>query len=121
MNGCVNIADFRCRAIKFRSQHDSPRNAIRSCTLTVVESNPTHESLFRVVSSNPIDIGVAREAQRMRHRSIFRPISIQRHAKVIRFNEAPARVAAMRVAVGAEQGRRAETWQDGPLDFPPAA
>ena len=66
------------------------------------------------------DIGIAREAQRLRHRTVFRPISIQRKAKVLRFREelpvqVKVRVDELRGA-GARSGM-----SDGPYDLPPAA
>jgi hypothetical protein len=65
------------------------------------------------------DIGIAREAQRLRRRAVFRPSSTQRKAKVLRFrNELPVPLV-IRV-----EERRAESRPgrpDGPCDSPPAA
>jgi hypothetical protein len=64
------------------------------------------------------DIGIAREAQRTRHRVVFRPISIQRKAKVLRFRSEELVSIGMRV----EERRAMESGRpDGPYDFPPAA
>jgi len=61
------------------------------------------------------DIGIARQAQRLRYRTVFRPISIQRNAKVLRFrNELP-----VQLKVRVEEGRGG--MPDGPHDLPPAA
>jgi hypothetical protein len=121
----VNIAEFRCRAIKARSAHAFFRAASRPCGLKVVEpssghlgkdaADETHSSETPIV----FDIGIAREAQRLRRRPVFRPISIQRRAKVIHFGEAQTRVVAARAP---------ESWphsaarsSDGSFDLPPAA
>lgn len=114
MTGCVNIADFRCRA-EVRTFHASPRSAKRSHSLTVVESN----SKSAAASSAVFDIGIAREAQRMRHRVVFRPISIQRRAKIIRFSG-----PSLHTGQPSVEFNRAASWSgriEGPCDLPPAA
>lgn len=120
----VNIADFRCRAMQSRSSHSSYRTNL-PFGLTAVESEPPagRESNIQeeaLISENPtvFDIGIARRAQHMRHRLIFRPISIQRHrANVIRFGE-PG-VAVMRPRNAERQRRWSAPSQD--RDLPPAA
>lgn len=108
----VNIADFRCRARKVRTALFSVRDANRSHGLKVVERADQQEP-----QESPVvfDIGMAREAQRLRRRAV-RPISIHRHAQVIRFGEIRAQaVAGMRAPA---------SWPavpDGPYDLPPAA
>ncbi len=118
MSHCtVNIADFRCRAIKSRAnvfRTDSPQTGLaivaprrRGNLLSMSDAAQSgHPHVF--------DIGVAREAQRSRQRVIFRPISIQRRAKVIRFHEVPVQAVA----------QAAPRWtppMNGPYDLPPAA
>jgi len=66
-----------------------------------------------VLQEDPMvyDIGIAREAQRLRRRVVFRPVNIQRKAKVLRFRDGPP-------------FRMAESWSgvpEGPSDHPPAA
>ncbi|MFP5237472.1 MAG: hypothetical protein ACLGSD_16365 [Acidobacteriota bacterium] len=59
------------------------------------------------------DIAAARAAQRM-HRPVFRPIAVQRRAKVLRFHEAEARAAVYSMP-------RWTPRVNGPYDLPPAA
>ncbi|KAA6461178.1 hypothetical protein DYQ86_13120 [Acidobacteria bacterium AB60] len=75
-----------------------------------------------IVQEDPLvyDIGIARDAQRLRHRAVFRPISIQRKANVLRFR----REAPVPIRMGREERRAMEFWSrvpDGPYDLPPAA
>ena len=120
----INISEFRCRGIKFRSHPWRPASA--AADMVVVEPAPEaaqreaellHEAL---ISENPtvFDIGIAREAQRMRQRMVFRPIAIQRHrANVIRFGE-PG-VTVMRPKGSSGRLQRAAGSHD--RDLPPAA
>lgn len=112
----VNIAEFRCRAMKARTAQFSLRDTSRSSNLKV---EPL--VLVDVSEENPavFDIGMARDAQRFRRRANMRTVSIsqrlKQQAKVIRFNEGEGRaVATLRVA---------EPWSSpaGPCDLPPAA
>lgn len=119
MTGCpVNIADFRCRIVKSRIARFSLRDAGRSTGLRVVGSSAyRHGSVHDAGSpeSAPVDIGVARESQCLRRRTLSRPISIQRRAKVIRIGEARPRAFAFPTA---------RAWHfspDDPCDLPPAA
>ncbi len=66
------------------------------------------------------DIGIAREAQRLRYRTVFRPISIQRRAKVLRFRNEPPVQLKVRVEEGRGAGARS-CMPEGPHDLPPAA
>ena len=127
MTGCtINIAEFRCRAVT-RATTFSNRASRRTQTFSVVENGssilkPGAELLHDAILQQdpPIyDIGIAREAQRLRHRTVFRPISLQRKAKVLRFIEEIPAMARMRA-----EDSYAEAWTgrtDGPYDFPPAA
>lgn len=121
MNGCtINIADFRCRATsRITSIDRTPR---RVQTFEVVGQDRDGDLIQdAILQEDPTvyDIGIAREVQRTRHRAVFRPISIQRKANVLRFrNEVP-----VEFKIRAEE-RRAECWSsrpDGPCDPPPAA
>ncbi len=118
----VNIADFRCRAIKARSAHPSLRGAIGACALNVIEPSTGQRFLEAkdnaTSSENPtvFDIGLAREAQRLRRRAVCRPIGMKRRATVIRFGDAQARALA--------GSRTPQPWSpapEGPSDLPPAA
>jgi len=102
----VNIAEFRCRAIRARTAQFSMRDASRSTGLKVVEP-----------AGNPVvfDIGMARDAQHLRRRSNIRPISIHRPAKVIRFGE------GQRLAAAATRAPEQWTAHNSPFDLPPAA
>jgi hypothetical protein len=100
----VNIADFRCRGVKHRSLHAPSNSAHKASGLLIVEAEPGSaqreaELLQQArLSDDPavFDIGIARQAKRMRPRMIFRPIVLPRHrSNVIRFDE--PRVAVMRV------------------------
>lgn len=122
----VNIADFRCRAIRARVGRNSRTFDIRPKGLALVQP-PSAErgaQLLQeaVTQENPTvyDIGIAREAQRMRQRTLFRPIFIQRRAKVLRFTNQPP-VQVMRSAEEARQSKGWSGYTDGPFDFPPAA
>lgn len=92
----VNISDFRCRGANVGPCHQAMRPARASAGFVVAE--PEREAAHReaelpqqaLISENPsvFDIGIARRAERARHRVVFRPITIQRHrANVIRFGE----------------------------------
>ena len=105
----VNIADFRCRAIKARAAQFSLRDASRPTGLRVVEPVSADEAVV-------FDIGMARDSQRFRHRTNTRPIAIQNGAKVIRFGEGRRLAAA---ALRAPQPLPAHS--NGPFDLPPAA
>ncbi|HWG22294.1 MAG TPA: hypothetical protein VG225_17345 [Terracidiphilus sp.] len=120
----VNIADFRCRAVKGHYSHTPLRDGKRPGGLIIVESAFADRDSERgneaLVSENPavFDIGIAREAQRLRHRVVFRPITIQRRrSNLIRFGE--PRVTVMRV----DEWRAAEHWSGASddCDLPPAA
>ncbi|MFZ0395127.1 MAG: hypothetical protein WCF17_08115 [Terracidiphilus sp.] len=104
----VNIAEFRCRAIRARTAQFSLRNASRLTGLKVVQ---------RPAAQCPVvfDIGMARDAQRFRRRANTWPISLERRAKVIRFGESHPMAAAMRASQPSPVSR------NGPFDFPPAA
>jgi len=107
----VNIADFRCRDIKFRTMHSSARSVPTQGGLAIVSSG--HREKATAERPRVYDIAAAREAQRM-HRPLFRPMAVQRRAKVLRFHEAEghATVYAM------------PRWTpplNGPYDLPPAA
>lgn len=125
MNGStVNIADFRCRVMNARAGQ-KPFRAMQSTSgLALVESRRKRAEVMSManaaISENPrvFDIGVAREAQRMRTR-IFRPISIQRRANVIRFGEKAA--AAVPAVAQAAVAARWTAPVNGPYDLPPAA
>jgi hypothetical protein len=118
MDRCINIADFRCRDLT-RATTSAKRSQCRPRGFEIVsgedELRAREIELLReaVLKEDPMvyDIGIAREAQRLRRRVVFRPISIQRKAKVLRFrDEPPFRVA--------------ESWSgipEGPSDQPPAA
>ena len=120
----VNIADFRCRAIRARVGRNSSASSERPHGFAVVESAVADRALMlqeAMTQENPTvyDIGIAREAQRMRPRALFRPICIQRRAKVLRFtNNAP--VQMMR-ADAARATKGVPEYSGGPYDFPPAA
>src|SRR6202035_2831938 len=100
MTGCINIADFRCRPTA-RATPFAKRPAGRPRGLEVVRSQGGgHEGDSRMLQEALLqedptvyDIGIARETQRLRHRAVFRPINIQRKAKVLRFrNEVPVTI-----------------------------
>jgi len=132
MDGCtVNIADYsNCRSIQSRvrfsySSNISNYNASSAATL----GSDRGTSGLRLLSFRSADaaqdggvhdIGVAREAQRLQHRTAFRPISMQRRAKVLRFRSQ----APIQMRIRTEERRVAKAWSgrsDGPYDFPPAA
>ena len=82
----VNIAEFRCRAMKARTAQFCLRDASRSSNLKV------EPLILRDVSDeSPVvfDIGMARDAQRFRRRANARPIAIQHRAKSRAMDEAP--------------------------------
>lgn len=125
MTSCINIADFRCRTTA-RALSFANRPPRRPRGFEIVQprgSWPEWDARIlqeAVVQEDPTvyDIGIAREAQRMRHRAVFRPISIQRKAKVLRFRSEEPVSIRMRV----EERRAVESGRpDGPYDFPPAA
>ena len=128
MNGCtINIADFRCRAIPGNSLSPSRRSrGFQGFEIVRLEAlSPERESDIlqdALVQEDPTvyDIGIAREVQRLRHRAVFRPICIQRKAKVLRFRNEALVPMKMRM----EERRVAKPWSsrpDGPCDLPPAA
>jgi len=115
----VNIADFRCRAIK-RRPSDSPQSAgrLESAYMVLSRPEPKVETHTSPALSRVCDIGIAREAQRLRSRMVTRPIQIQRRANVIRFGQQKIRL------LSADQHRRLSQWPirpDDPGDFTPAA
>ncbi len=128
MTGCtINIAEFRCRAVaRVTSSSNYASRRTHGFYVSEAEAAPREhdEDLLQdaILQEDPTvyDIGIAREAQRMRHRTVFRPVSVQRKAKVIRFrSEIPAMFK-----VRAEEARVGEGWSnrpDGSNDFPPAA
>jgi hypothetical protein len=133
MTGCtINIAEFRCRAVSRVTSSSNPRSG-RARALSVTDADTRSKDRERdllqidllqdaILQEDPTvyDIGVAREAQRLRHRTVFRPISNQRKAKVLRFRDE----VAVRVKMRAEEARGGEPWSnrpDGPYDLPPAA
>jgi hypothetical protein len=111
----VNIADFRCRARKARTAYFSVRDANRSHGLKVVEQANPQGPVEPSEIPSVFDIALAREAQHLRRRAV-RPISIQRHAEVIRFGDMLARAVA---GIGTPESWPVST--DGPSDLPPAA
>lgn len=125
----INIAEFRCRAVArvTASYNHLPRRP-RAVSVIDVDAISTEREIEMdllqdaILQEDPTvyDIGIAREAQRLRHRTVFRPASIQRKAKVLRFrDEVPIRAKAR-----AEEARGGESWSkrpDGPYDLPPAA
>lgn len=117
----VNIADFRCRAMNLRALHTSVREVRPSDGPVLVEAssrgNVQSISLREAVSSRDAsvyDIGVARQTQRMRSRPVFRPVSAQRRANVVRFHAGPAYGAA-------QAGSAWNVSSIDPCDLPPAA
>jgi hypothetical protein len=117
----VNIADFRCRAVKIHAIH-SPERTSRQNGPALVESRGNAEIVSMSGASRGsrvYDIGIARDAQRMRPRVVFRPISIQRRAKVLRFHEASE--ALPRATAIMTASPRWNPAVDGPYDLPPAA
>jgi len=122
----INIADFRCRAINYCSAQSPVRSAKQPRGIMLLELEPAgveREAVLlkeAMVSKNPavFDIGIAREATRLRPRLVLRPVAIQRRrANVIRFGE-PG-VAVMR----GEPSRRGSHWpgMSDDYDSPPAA
>lgn len=122
----VNIADFRCRAIKARASHLPLRSVNRSSGPMAVASKPESVVLklelqdVSAASGNKAvcDIGAAREAQGLRRRIAIRPISIQRRNNVVRFGESKVRV------IRAEELGRRPRWpaaSEDSYDLPPAA
>lgn len=122
----VNISDFRCRGVNVGPHHQPVRTSTSSAGLAVVEPDASAarreaERLQEaLISENPsvFDIGIAREAQRMRQRVVFRPIAIQRHrANVIRFGEPGVTV----IRPKGSSGRLHRTAASHDRDLPPAA
>lgn len=107
----VNIADFRCRTVKFRAMHNSARAVPRPNGLALVSSG--HGEKAKAERPRVYDIAAAREAQRM-HRPLFRPIVVQRRAKVLRFHEAEVHATVYAMP-------RWTPPMNGPCDLPPAA
>ena len=107
----VNIADFRCRTLKFRAMHSSARAVPMQGGLALVSSD--HRNKKVAEPTRVYDIAAAREAQRM-HRPMFRHMVIQRRAKVLRFHEAEAHAAVHALP-------RWTPPMNGPYDLPPAA
>lgn len=107
----VNIADFRCRAIKVRATQSSVRAVPMQGGLALVSSGRREKAAAE--RPRVYDIAAAREAQRM-HRPLFRPIAVQRRAKVLRFHEAEAHAAVYAMP-------RWTPPMNGPYDLPPAA
>lgn len=108
----VNIAEFRCRAIKLRAGYTFEPSGAAQRGLALVASHARQGGSSR--SQRVYDIGVAREAQRTRHRVLFRPMPIQRRAKVLHFHEGEARAAVQMMP-------RWNPPMNGPYDLPPAA
>lgn len=123
----INIADFRCRG-KAGASRFADRTARRSRGFD--SAGP--EGMWKdrgaerleeaVLQEDPpvYDIGIVREVQRLRQRAVFRPVSIERKAKVLRFRDEVPVPLRMRV----EEVRGADSWTgkpDGPYDSPPAA
>lgn len=124
MNGCtINIADFRCRALKSRAARPSFRDTHKHAGIALVEPSSSLELQLQqaLMQENPevYDIGIAREAQRTRARIVFRPAPVQRRAKVLRFNGNEP----IRMTLRTDQPREAYRGGtiDGPYDLPPAA
>ena len=127
MNDCtINIADFRCRG-KSGASRFADRSARRSRGFDLAGpegmwDRPAERLEEAVLQEDPpvYDIGIAREVQRLRQRAVFRPVSIERKAKVLRFRDELPVPLRMR----AEEVRGADSWPgkpDGPYDSPPAA
>jgi hypothetical protein len=115
----VNIAEFRCRAIKRRAGH-VPQHAFAPVASLTIAARLQPEARTHAPASNGAvcDIGLAREAQRLRPRIVIRPVSKQRRANVIRFGERKILV------MGAGESLRLPQrpmQPDGPGDSPPAA
>ncbi|HEY2860208.1 MAG TPA: hypothetical protein VGJ21_17445 [Terracidiphilus sp.] len=121
----VNISDFRCRVINVRHLHPVARlsGAAAGPVEVEPESRVAREAeLLReaLISENPdvFDIGIARDAQRMRQRMVFRLIPVQRNrGNVIRFGE-PG-VTVMRPKGSVSRLHYASISHD--RDLPPAA
>lgn len=122
-NGPVNIGDFRCRARRSRTVRQVSRSDDRptGIMLVPVDAEPERESVREaLVAENPpvFDIAIAREATRMRHRILVRPIPMtRRRAQVVRITE--PKVAVMSIQE-ARQPERRVAWSDD-YDLPPAA
>ena len=120
----VNIADFRCRGVTHRSFRALSNGPQRGPGLSIVEAEPDsaqrEAELFQQarLSDDPVvfDIGIARQAKRMRPRMIFHPVVHLRHrSNVVRFDE--PHVAVMRV----HEPRGIEHPASDDCDLPPAA
>ena len=128
MDGCtIDIADFRSHAIA-RIKPGLNRVAGRPRGFEIAEPDPASRDRKAenfdgaVLQDDPTvyDIGIAREAESERHRAVFRPISNQRKAKVLRFRDEVPVPLRMR----AEERRGADSrpgMPDGPSNQPPAA
>jgi len=109
----VNIAEFRCRAVKARISQFPLRDVNRSSAMKV---EPLVLRDVSEESAEVFDIGMARDAQRIRRRANLRSGSLPHRANVIRFGESQRRAVA---AMQAPQSWRPS--QLGPCDLPPAA
>jgi hypothetical protein len=115
MNGfTVNIADFRCRGVA--------RATFALHRLTRGLHGPGNPSPDADWQNEPAvyDIGMVREAQRLRRRNTLGPINIEHKAKVLRFRSA----IPVQIDLRVEEARGAERWSaipNGPFDPPPAA
>jgi hypothetical protein len=104
----VNIADFRCWGVARAT------STIRHRPTRRLDSDADLREEQAVY-----DIGAVRDARRLGHRTACGPISIERKAKVLRFNVIPIQIEAR-----VEEARGAEGWStmpDGSNDPPPAA
>jgi hypothetical protein len=125
MNGLtINIAEFRCRATsRVAATSNRPVKGLAVVSLDAAsdrwETNTLQEAVLQ--DDPPIyDIGLAREAQRLRHRAVFRPAGLERKAKILRFrNERSAQFKVRLEETRAMQSRSG--MPDGPRDLPPAA
>lgn len=119
----VNIADFRCRAVRSRPSLTSLRAAHRPGGFSLVQTHPQQSSSVSlsdaVISSNPrvYDIGIAREARQTHQRPVFRLIPIVRRTNVVRFSNA-SEPAATQVH---SQKQSLKSSGDDSYDLPPAA
>lgn len=112
----VNIADFRCRDLKARFEHEQSRFENHN-GLELVDSAPAaEERKAEPLEENPgvLNISVARDNPRMRQRIVLHAVTPSRHrSNLVRFNE--PHVAVMKISAA----HACESSDD--YDFPPAA
>lgn len=111
----VNIADFRCRGVA-RATSAIQHRATRGLHCS---GNPLGGADL-AEDSAVYDIGMVREAQRLRRRNTIETINVERNAKVLRFRDVNPIQKELRVELARGVERRS-AMPNGSYEPPPAA